>query len=117
MGSKPIRDPVEDAPRRRAIRFERRIRVRYRTAELAGSGLLQDISSTGALLENVSPRLSLGVELEIEMTFLKDTLPVVVVADVIRLTRTGFAVHFVNMTPRVRKLLRVMLRLEGTLDG
>ncbi len=117
MGSKPTGDAIEDLPQQRAFRFERSIRVRYRTTEVSGSGLLRDISSTGALLENVAPPLSLGMELELEMSFLKDTLPVVVGADVVRLTRTGCAVHFVNMTPRMRKLLRVMLRREGTLDG
>lgn len=90
-------------------------------------GVVQNISSDGALIEEAEPLLMAGGHVAIRFSFFEDSDPVEINADIVRETEQGFAVRFVGLDARIRRVLalavsRVSDRAEaegagGTLLG
>lgn len=93
----------------RARRIAVGFRVHFSGKQTQGTGVVHNISTTGALVEEASALLLAGGELRLTFSFFPDSLPVEVKAKIARETARGFGVRFVEMTPRVRELLRAAI--------
>lgn len=96
----------------------RRIGARFQTdfvgKQVEGTGTVRNISLTGALIEDCSPLLIGGGDVRLTFSFFEGSLPVEVRAKTVRETKTGFAVQFVGMHPRVKAILSAAIgRAEG----
>ncbi len=87
------REAEADQPARR---FLFRIPVDYEAGGQCGKGTLLDISSSGALIEEVDRELSLGAFVEICYKLEGDEKPTLLYGKVARETDSGFAVEFVE---------------------
>ena len=92
-----------------AKRFDLHIHCEYQTFGVRGEGILWDISLTGARLENASRPVESGTRLHLEVSFFPGSVPVAISAEVVRSTATGFAVRFVHLEERLKRLLQVAL--------
>ncbi len=90
-----------------------RVRVRFRAEfsgrRVQGQGLVENISSTGALIEKSSHLLTTGSEVMLRFSFFPGASPVEISAQVVRETENGFAVRFEKMDPRTRNVLRLAI--------
>ena len=104
-------DPENDGMINRATRVGVKFPVEFsgRQNRGAGSGFVSNISSTGALLEDADALLVGGAEITLRFSFFEDSTPVEIRAVVTRETEQGFAVHFLEMSPRVRAVLRIAI--------
>ncbi len=107
MGSIPSADGRPQ--RREPQRYELRIPVDYQSSGSQGKGLLWDISTSGARIEQASVSMQLGTEITLMLAFLPGATPVSLRGEVIRQTESGFAVKFLPLEGRVRLLLKVAL--------
>jgi hypothetical protein len=105
---KPSAPAVQDD--REYKRVGERVRVRfratYRARSVEGSGFVRNISHSGALIDPAEPPLLAGGQTKLRFSFFEDSLPVEVKAEVVRETKTGFAVRFTEMDPRVRGIIK-----------
>lgn len=105
---KPDLPEVQDD--REYKRVGERVRVRfrasYRARSVEGSGFVRNISHSGALIDPAEPPLLAGGHTKLRFSFFEDSLPVEVKAEVVRETKTGFAVRFTEMDPRVRGIIK-----------
>lgn len=109
MESKPAAKAQEVSKEGADKRFEVRARVEYQTFSVRGEGLLWDISGSGARIEKASRPMPPGRKLHLELPFFPDSAPVVLSAEVVRTTASGFAVKFLHLNDRLKKLLEVVL--------
>ncbi len=109
MGSKPSVDRKGRRQRRVQQRYELRIPVDYQSSGREGKGLLWNISSSGARIEQASVSMQLGTEVRLTLAFFPGAAPVALLGEVVRETESGFAVRFLDLGQRVQKLLRVAL--------
>ena len=110
MGSHTDQSILDDIERARANRFEVPVQIKYSAGAVRGEGVLCNISSTGALIDEATLNLTLGTELTLELCFFGDSAPVEISAKVVRKVASGFALHFVKLDERLKKLLKVVLR-------
>ena len=108
MGSKPSVDTKGRPNRRTEQRFELRIPVDYESCGIQSKGLLWDISTTGARIEQAS-QPQLGTEVKLTLAFFPGATPVALRGEVVRQTESGFAVKFHHLDPRTKQLLSVAL--------
>ncbi len=107
MGSIPS---AERRPERRdPQRYELRIPVDYQSSGRQGTGLLWDISTSGARIEQAPVSVQVGTEVTLLLAFLPGATPVSLRGEVVRQTKSGFAVKFLPLEGRVRLLLKVAL--------
>ena len=97
---------------RARVRFQVAYVVRGKTMETAngrrpleGTGRVSNISKSGLLLEDVDPPVISGSTIKLRLSFLEDSIPVEIPAQVTRETETGFAVEFKKLNPRTRAVL------------
>ena len=72
-----------------------------------GSGVVQSISSWGAVIEDANPPLVVGGEARLRFSLSEDTLPIEIRVLVAREADGGTEVEFLEMNARTRKLLRM----------
>lgn len=90
--------------RRREPRFKARFDALYSTGSEEGAGVLTEISSSGARLEQTSLRPALGTRVRIYV-FVQPVAPFELQGVVARQTDTGFAIHCDVADPEVRRLV------------
>jgi c-di-GMP-binding flagellar brake protein YcgR len=99
----PSTDTLENRRFRRvSVRFE----IEYSGRSVSGTGTVQNISSTGALIEDADPPLLSGGEVTLRFSIFEDSAPITIRGKVVRETENGFGVEFVEMDPRTRKVLK-----------
>ncbi len=108
MGSKPSVDTKGSSERRLEQRFDLRMPIDYESCGTQSKGLLWDISTTGARIEETS-QPELGTEIKLTLAFFPGATPVALRAEVVRHTESGFAAKFHHLDQRTRKLLSVAL--------
>jgi hypothetical protein len=91
--------------RRPAPRFSLRAPASYRCDDLEGVGEVQNISSSGMLLERCSAPAREGLTVWLRASYFPGSTEVPIESKVVRTTDSGFAVRFVNLTPTVARLI------------
>ena len=123
--------PSDRKKLRATVRFQVAYLARGRTGEaesgrpaaLEGTGKIRNISRGGALIDEADQRLEPGAQIKLRFSFLEDSIPVEVPAEVIRETETGFAVEFKKLSHRTRAVLGMAIAKlranedEGQDDG
>ncbi len=119
-----MRDPfMDESYDRRRPRAHVRFRVDYRGPSFEGTGLVLNISTSGALIEDADRLLMTGIDITLVFSFFENSVPIEVPAEVVRETEQGFGVQFRKLNPRTRSVLSMAiskLRLsheEGEGDG
>ncbi len=111
----PANDPPKPAAaqslddrdyKRAGDRVSVRFRATYRARTIEGSGFVRNISHSGALIDPAEPPLLAGGQTKLCFSFFEGSLPVEVKAEVVRETKTGFAVRFTEMDPRLRGVIK-----------
>ncbi len=74
-----------------------------------GTGTVQNISSSGALIEEVDPPLLSGGKIALSFTPFDDSKPIELRATIVRETDTGFAVEFDELDVPTYKILRTTI--------
>ncbi|MCP4007802.1 MAG: PilZ domain-containing protein [bacterium] len=100
---------MSDEDKRKKPRIGVRFRTQYDVKRSVGSGLVMDISETGALIEGADPMLIPGGRVRLKFSFYDDSLPVEVGAIVVRTTENGFGVKFSGLDQRHRALLAMAI--------
>ena len=106
MNDDLIDDRAETA---RSPRAKVRFKTDYFGRQVQGCGIVYDISTTGALIEESEHLLMAGGEVRLKFSFYDGSTPVEIDARVARETDKGFAVHFLEMNARTRNLLKVAI--------
>jgi len=112
----PIENYAQPGPS--APRFNLGIPARYqvRGQEPVETGLIQNISKSGALVENQSGGAAMGSQLRLSFSLFPDSQPLQFLAEVVRVADSGFAVRF-NLDPHNRKLLEAALPVVAARCG
>lgn len=100
-------------PRRVGVHFD----TQYRGKGVEGSGTVLNISHSGALIEPAEPLLISGGEIRLRFSFLESSVPIEIRARVVRETDHGFAVQFVDLTPRIAAVLKLAISRSIEDDG
>ena len=100
-------------------RKKQRINVRfgadYHGRRISGSGVVTNISESGALIDEAEPLLVSGGRIRLRFSFYDGSLPIEIGAVVVRPTETGFAVRFTGLDARLRSLLAMAVaKLRNT---
>ncbi len=103
-----MEDPNENG--KRAFRIEARFETLYSAGREEGSGILVNISYSGALLESASLNPKLGSDIRIHVFYQREA-PVEAIGRVVRHAGSGFAVEFSESDPKVRNLVDVLTPL------
>ncbi len=94
--------------KRLARRFLLRVPVEYENGG-PGSGILWDISESGARIEEVSRLVESGSSLTLRFSFFVGSFDVPFCGDTVRTTDWGFAVRFVDVSePQLDMLSRAL---------
>lgn len=112
-GAMPL-DRVEDT--RKSRRINVRFRAEFTGRKVRGAGVVQNISLGGALIEQADPLLLSGGEVKVRFSFFENALPVEVPAEIVRETRSGFAVRFLDLNRRMRNVLTVAISRAAAQD-
>ena len=108
----------EDGDGRRSGWVSARLRTEFTCRYGNGTGVINSISSSGAVVEKAEPTPIVGDEVRLRFSLLEDTLPLEIRAIVSEWTGTGFEVEFHGLTLRTRKLLRIAIaRALSRADG
>ena len=91
--------------KRPATRFLLRAPASYRSDAFEGVGEVQNISSSGLLLERCSTPAREGLTVWLRASYYPGSTEVPIESKVVRTTGSGFAVRFVNLTPVVAHLI------------
>ena len=94
-----------------APRFSLGIPTRYQVSGEApiGTGVIQNISKSGALVDDESCKAPVGSRIRLSFSLLPTSQPVKLSAEIVRMADTGFAVRFRDLDPRNRQLLEAAL--------
>ncbi len=94
-----------------APRFSLGIPARYqvRGEDLTATGRIENISKSGALVDDQSYEVPVGSRVRLSFSLYPDSRPLQLSAEVVRIATSGFAVRFTNVDPRNRKLLEAAL--------
>ncbi len=100
-----------------APRFSLGIPARYqvRGEDLTATGRIENISKSGALLDEQSYEVPVGSRVRLSFSLYPDSRPLQFSAEVVRIATCGFAVRFTNVDPRNRKLLEAALPMLDAL--
>jgi hypothetical protein len=94
------------ADKRASQRIHVRFPVTFTSHSTEGTAYAQNISVTGALLEEADPPLLAGGKIRLRFSLFPDSLPIEIEAEVVRETEAGFAVRFSDLEVRSREVLR-----------
>ena len=72
-----------------------------------GSGTIESISASGAIIFNARPALTIDSDIRIKFAFSEETLPIEIRVHVLKEAEGGIEVEFVEMNSRTRKLVSV----------
>ena len=89
---------------RKDPRFRTRFDTLYGAGSSEGTGILADLSYSGARLEGVSLWPAVGLEVRLYV-FIQPVAPFELVGRVIRKTESGFAIAFDLVDPDLRRLV------------
>jgi hypothetical protein len=95
---------AETENRRSAPRFDLRAPTEYSNGR-EGRGTTENISVSGALIENISDQRTVGTRLELRFSFFAGSYGTPFAGQVVRLTERGFAVEFSELDGTHRRLL------------
>ena len=109
MSDKPGTEKSGDGDGRRSGWASARLRTEFWCRSGNGSGVIQSISSSGAVVAKPSLPLIIGDDVRLRFSLLEDTLPIEIRAAVSEETNTGYEVEFLGLSPRTRKLLRMAI--------
>lgn len=116
MGTHRRLQPTDPVDRRGAERVARPSSVFFSAGRIEGSGILADLSSTGARIEEVSARLRPGTPVAMTLELHGEGFTFEVKGRVARETESGFAVEFqLDPDPSVEALMRWILARPGRL--
>ena len=94
---------------RQAARVTVSFEAEYSGRSVRGVGIVQNISATGALIEEAEPPLLSGGEVTLKFSIHEGSVPLSIRATVVRETDLGFAIEFIEMNPRTRKVLKLSI--------
>jgi hypothetical protein len=100
---------LPEQERRVAPRFKLRAPTEYQNESVHGSGMIWDISASGARIENVTSVVDPGATIALRSSFFPGSFDVQIKGDVVRHTRSGFAVQFVELEAPQIDFLRTIL--------
>ena len=92
------------ADRRRNSRIRTHFETRYSSGREDGSGILANISYSGALLTQASLQPRLGSQVRVYVLLSEDS-PFEVVGQVVRHVEDGFAIEYADLSPELRRLV------------
>jgi hypothetical protein len=98
-----------DPEQRRAPRVEKLGWARYESGEVAGQGLVTNLSQSGALVERCSAPLLAGAKVVLRLKPAGGHPSVELEAEVVRATRDSFALRFTAVGEEAASLLAEML--------
>ncbi len=81
-----------------------RVRTQFETLSSSGTGILQDISYSGAQIGEISKPPEIGSDITLYV-FLQPINPIELVGTVVRHTENGFAIEYKDVNPEVRRLV------------
>ena len=90
--------------RRRYSRVRTKFELLYSAGQEEGTGVLSDISYSGALVEETLLRPAVGTRVRLYV-FLQPVFPFEIIGDVVRHTHDGFALEYKLVDPEVRQLV------------
>ncbi len=94
----------ESSNRRRAGRIPTQFESLYSAGRCEGTGILTDISFTGAMIEGASLKPEIGKALRIYV-FVQPVSPFEIVGTVVRHSEQGFAIEYPSLSDEVRRLV------------
>ena len=94
----------EGSNRRRAGRVPTQFESLYSAGRSEGTGVLTDISFTGAMIEGASLKPEIGKALRIYV-FVQPVSPFEIVGTVVRHSEQGFAIEYPSLSDEVRRLV------------
>ena len=89
---------------RRGLRFKTRFDALYSAGLEQGTGVLSEVSYSGARLENTSLQPGLGTRVKLYI-FVQPVFPFELEGHVARITDSGFAIHYELFDPKIRRLV------------
>jgi hypothetical protein len=92
------------ADRRWNSRIRTHFEISYSSGREDGSGILANISYSGALLTQTSVQPRLGSQVRV-FVLLNEDAPFEVVGKVVRHVEDGFAIEYADLSPEVRRLI------------
>ena len=96
---------------RREPRFSVQVPTEYENCH-PGSGLTENLSLSGVLIERVSRSIAIQTELRLRFSFFIGSFDTLFHGTVVRHTGDGFAVEFGDIDPVQLNVLRRILRLS-----
>jgi hypothetical protein len=99
--------------KRKDPRFQARFDTLYGAGETEGTGVLAEISYSGARLENVSLWPADGAEVRLYV-FVQPVAPFEIVGHVVRKTDAGFAMAFDLADPEIHRLVDDVAAIVNT---
>jgi len=90
--------------RRRHSRIRIRFETSYSSGRQDGSGMLMNISYTGALLKQTSFQPRLGSHVRVNVLLSQDS-HFEIMGQVVRHVEDGFAIEYVALSPELRRLV------------
>ena len=109
VDQEPESSSAEDDYPRKASRVEVRFDAEYSGRSVQGTGVVLNISASGALIEDADPPLLSGGEVTLKFSLYEGSVALTVRAIVTRETDRGFGVKFIEMNPRTRKVLKMSI--------
>ncbi|HME73167.1 MAG TPA: PilZ domain-containing protein [Myxococcota bacterium] len=94
----------QSADKRRNPRIRTHFETTYSSGRQDGSGILANISYSGALLTQTSVQPRLGSQVRVYV-LLNEDFPFVVVGQVVRHVEDGFAIEYADLSPELRRLV------------
>ena len=97
-------------------RRDSRVRTQFETLSSSGTGVLQDISYSGAQIGEISKPPEIGSDITLYV-FLQPINPIELVGTVVRHTENGFAIEYKDVNPEVRRLVDDAAAIVRAPDG
>jgi len=98
---------------RRSLRFKTQFDALYSAGSEEGTGVLSEISYSGARLDNTSLQPGLGTRVKLYV-FVRPVLPFELEGHVARITDSGFAIQYELFDPEIRRLIDDLCALVAT---
>jgi hypothetical protein len=100
------------ADKRWHSRVRTHFEISYSSGREDGSGILANISYSGALLTQVSVQPVLGSKVRIFVLLIEDS-PFEIVGQVVRHVEDGFAIEYADLSPELRRLIDDAATIAG----